>query len=105
MQKFTRTEITDYALYLYMKTTVGDFDTIFLGQKIINKLLCRYDYDGSFDESVLKLMPLLELPEIKTEDALNSWVDKLTTECVDKYFIEIQETNNSFSNTYYVRNN
>ena len=52
MVKYTKLDVTEYALYLHMKANVTDFDIIFNGNRIITEIVHRYDLDGNFNHKV-----------------------------------------------------
>lgn len=103
MNKFTRTEITEYALYKHMKQSVTDFDVIFNGNNIISSIMCRYELDGQFNERVLELMPLIELSWVETEHQLQEIIDRLTDDTIESEFIEVAAVLNDQKSVYYVK--
>ena len=102
MQKFTKTDITEYALYLHMKEHTSDFDAIFEGHKIISAIRHRYDLDGIFNKSVLKILPLI-VHGVDTEEELNKWIEDLTNKVIDRYFMLMEEVTNGYNESYYIK--
>lgn len=103
MNRFTRREITEYALYRYMKNNVTDFDTIFSGNQIISAIMFRYDLLGSFNSKVLKLMPAIGLFWVESEEQLQEIIDKLTDDVIESEFVQIGKIINSHQQVYYVK--
>lgn len=103
MQRFTRREITEYALYNYMKNNVTDFDTIFSGNQIISAIMCRYELDGSFNSKVLNLMPVIGLFWVESEEQLQEIIDKLTDNIIESEFVQISKVINGYQQVYYVK--
>ena len=102
MQKLTKTDITEYALYLHMKEHTSDFDTIFEGHKIISAIRYRYDLDGRFNRSVLKILPLI-VHGVDTEEELNQWIEDLTNKVIDRHFLLMEEVTNDYDKSYYIK--
>lgn len=98
--KFSYNQLTQYALFLHMKDNIIDFETIFNGQSIISEIMFRYELDGSFKNSVLKLMPLLNLNDIDSELKLNSFLKLITDNLIKEKFLRVREPN---SLCYYIK--
>lgn len=103
MIKFTRREITEYALYKYIKNNITDFDIIFNANKIITEIVFRYDLEGRFNHNVLKLMPMIGLSWVTSEEQLQEIVDRLTDDMIESEFVEITTTFNGYYQTFYVK--
>lgn len=103
MIKFTRRDITEYALYTHMKYWVTDFDVIFNGNKIISEIMHRYDLFGNFNSNVLSLFPLLHVRNIKSESDVNEWLNLITDAKVEEEFVQIGTITNGYEQVYYIK--
>lgn len=103
MNKFSRSQITEYALYKYMKENVTNFDVIFNGNNIMNAILYRYDWLGKFNHDVLKLMPLIGLNWVTSEELLQELIDRLTDDTVESEFIQITVSGDTVDDAYYIK--